>query len=347
MGGSRAGKEGKIRAMPNGKDRWPAQSRCSEVLPRVSARRAEADAKMALETLDRLLAVERKATADYGPHPRMQDAERLRREAEEGHERAVRAADADVQESLSLAHEAAVEALSGTPSTRTRAAAHRQYMAAFDRARTPWTRATQGTKEANEAMKEVRRLVLEAATVLSRVKVAPADAGALPRRRAKTGLNALVWSKKSFASPGVEREKTDTGSSSVPPVPPSPPEWHDQHDIVIDLDDETSEDNEDNETSGDNEDFYIDLDDDDNGASDGVPGGGGLGAKRPATAASTDDDQDRDGRATKRRRTAETRPTTASQEILQSTTRSATRDMRGSQRFSQQWLAYPRPQDFN
>jgi hypothetical protein len=180
------------RAMPNGKVRWPAQSRCSEVLPRVSARHAEADAKMALETLDRLLAVERKATADYGPHPRMQDAERLRREAEEGHERAVRAADAAVQESLSLAHEAAVEALSGTPSTRTRAAAHRQYMTAFDRARIPWTRATQGTKEANEAMKEVRRLVLEAATVLSRVKVAPADAGALPRRRTKTGLNALV-----------------------------------------------------------------------------------------------------------------------------------------------------------
>jgi hypothetical protein len=176
---------------------------------------------MALEPLDRLLAVERKATADYGPHPRMQDAERLRREAEEGHERAVRAADADVQESLSLAHEAAVEALSGTPSTRTGAAAHRQYMTAFDRARTPWTRATQGTKEANEAMKEVRRLVLEAATVLGRVKVAPADVGALPRRRAKTGLNALVWSRKSFASPGVEREKTDTGSSSVPPVPPS------------------------------------------------------------------------------------------------------------------------------
>jgi hypothetical protein len=242
---------------------------------------------MALETLDRLLAVERKATADYGPHPRMQDAERLRREAEEGHERAVRA-DAAVQESLSLAHEAAVEALSGTPSTRTRAAAHRRYMAAFDQARTPWTRATQGTKEANEAMKEVRRLVLEAATVLSRVKVAPADVGALPRRRAKTGLNALVWSRKSFASPGVEREKTDTGSSSVPPA------------------------------------------------------GGGLGAKRPATAASTDDDQERDGRAATRRRTAETRPTTASQEILQSTTRSTTRDMRGSQ----QWLAYPRPQNF-
>jgi hypothetical protein len=124
------------RAMPNGKVRWPAQSRCSEVLPRVSARRAEADAKLALETLDRLLAVERKATADYGPHPRMQDAERLRREAEEGHERAVRA-DAAVQESLSLAHEAAVEALSGTPSTRIRAAAHRQYVTAFDRARIP------------------------------------------------------------------------------------------------------------------------------------------------------------------------------------------------------------------
>jgi hypothetical protein len=188
-------------------------------------------------------------------------------------------------------------------------------------------------------MKEVRRLVLEAATVLSRVKVAPADAGALPRRQTKTGLNALVWSKKSFASPGVEREKTDRGSSSVPPVPPSPPEWHDQHDFVIELDDETSEDNEDNG------DFYIDLDDD--GASDGVPAGGGLGAKRPATAASTDDDQERDGRAATRRRTAETRPTTASQEILQSTTTSTTRDMRGSQRFSQQWLAYPRPQDFN
>jgi hypothetical protein len=228
-------------------------------------------------------------------------------------------------------------------------------MAAFDRALPHWTRATQGTKEANEAMKEVRRLVFEAATVLSRVKVAPADAGALPRRRAKTGLNALVWSKKSFASPGVEREKTDTGSSSVPPVPPilpSPPEGHDQHDFVIELDDETSEDNEDNEdneTSGDNEDnedFYIDLDDDD-GTSDGVPAGGGLGAKRPATAASTDDDQERDGRAATRRRTAETRPTIASQEILQSTTRSTTRDMRGSQRFSQQWLAYPRPQDFN
>jgi hypothetical protein len=140
----------------------------------------------------------------------------------------------------------------------------------------------------------------------------------------------------------VEREKTDTGSSSVPP---SPPEWYDQHDIVIDLDDETSEDNEDNETSGDNEDFYIDLDDDD-GASDGVPAGGGLGAKRPATAASTDDDQERDGRAATRRRTAETRPTTASQEILQSTTTSTTRDMRGSQRFSQQWLANPRPQNF-
>jgi hypothetical protein len=276
----------------------------------------------------------------------MQDAEQLGREAEECHERAVRA-DADVQESLSLAHKTAVEALSdstgqgaGTPFTRTRAAAHRQYMAAFDRARTPWTRATQGTKEANEAMKEVRRLVLEAATVLGRVKVAPADVGALPRRQTKAGLNALVWSRKSFASPGVEREKTDTGSSSVPPVPPilpSPPEGHDQHDFVIELDEETSEDNEDNG------DFYIDLDDDDDGASDGVPAGGGLGAKRPATAASTDDDQERDGRAATRRRTAETRPTTASQEILQSTTRSTTRDMRGSQ----QWLAYPRPQDFN
>jgi hypothetical protein len=102
-----------------------------------------------------------------------------------------------------------------------------------------------------------------------------------------TGQNALVWSRKSFASPGVEREKTDTGSSSVPPA------------------------------------------------------GGGLGAKRPATAASTDDDQERDGRAATRRRTAETRPTTASQEILQSTTRSTTRDMMGSQQFSQQWLAYP------
>jgi hypothetical protein len=287
---------------------------------------------------------EAKATADYGPHPRMQDAERLRREAEEGHKRAVRAADADVQESLSLAHEAAVEALSGTPSTRTRAAAHRQYMAAFDRARTPWTRATQGTKEANEAMKEVRRLVLEAATVLGRVKVAPADVGALPRRRAKTGLNALVWSRKSFASPGVEREKTDTGSSSVPPVLPIPAiparvvrstRYRDRS-RRRDLGRQRRR----------RRDFYIDLDDDDDGASDGVPAGGGLGAKRPATAASTDDDQERDGRAATRRRTAETRPTTASQEILQSTTRSTTRDMRGSQRFSQQWLAYPRPQDF-